>query len=176
MDSIIHLLHSIQSTRLAAVGSATILVYDHLITIDQEIDLVWRKDWSFLKGVFIFHRYLGIVCTFWFHWEMWGYTVVVLASELVLLLWISVLYNRKKHILGFLEVLFVAELISVVVILAKSFARLQSSHCVMRFSISLILDQLRPILYLDLTFALWSTNQSSSTGTGFLCSCTTQLS
>ncbi|KAJ7497118.1 hypothetical protein FB451DRAFT_216883 [Mycena latifolia] len=62
MDSAIHLLDSFQHTRLAAVGSATILVYDHFITLDQEIDLVWRKDWSFLKCVFIFHRYLGIVC------------------------------------------------------------------------------------------------------------------
>ncbi|KAJ7675101.1 hypothetical protein B0H17DRAFT_1081781 [Mycena rosella] len=143
MDSSIHVLDSIQRTRLAAVGSATVLVYDHFITIDQEINLVWKKDWSFLKCVFIFHRYLGFLCVmielfatlsphvsddvsaFWFHWEMWGYTVVVLTSELVLLLWIFVVYNRKVHILAFLGVLWTAELISVVVILAKSFARLQ---------------------------------------------------
>ncbi|KAJ6558562.1 hypothetical protein DFH09DRAFT_534632 [Mycena vulgaris] len=143
MDSAIHLLESFQSTRLAAVGSATILLYDHLITIDQEIDLVWRRDWSFLKCVFIFHRYLGFVCviielfvtlnpnvsdqvsTFSFHWEMWGYSVVVLTSELVLLLWIFVLYNKNLRILAFLGVLFLAESLSLVVILAKSFARLQ---------------------------------------------------
>ncbi|KAJ7367838.1 hypothetical protein DFH08DRAFT_6715 [Mycena albidolilacea] len=139
----IHLAHSFQSTRLAAVGSATILLYDHLITIDQEIDLVWRKDWSLLKGVFIFHRYLGLACvlielyailntnvsqsvsTFWFHWEMWAYTVVVLTTELVLLLWIFVIYNRNVQILAALGVLFVAEMVSVIVILAQSFPRLR---------------------------------------------------
>ncbi|KAJ7667577.1 hypothetical protein DFH06DRAFT_221767 [Mycena polygramma] len=102
MDSaVLHILRSFQSTRLAAVGSATVLLYDHLITIDREIDLFWRKDWSFLKCVFIFHRYLGLAGVlvelyailsprvtdapglFWFQWEMWGYTVVVLTSELL---------------------------------------------------------------------------------------------
>ncbi|KAJ7929135.1 hypothetical protein B0H13DRAFT_1965750 [Mycena leptocephala] len=140
-----HLLHSFQSTRLATVGSATVLLYDHLITIDQEIDLFWRRDWSLLKGVFIFHRYLGLtcalialsailspnvtdavsICTFWFQWEMWGYTVVVLTSELVLLLWIFVIYNRDMRVLAMMGVLFVAETVSVIVILAKSFAQLQ---------------------------------------------------
>ncbi|KAJ7047823.1 hypothetical protein C8F04DRAFT_1060222 [Mycena alexandri] len=63
-------------------------------------------------------------CTFWFNWELWAYTVVVLTSELVLLLWIFVLYNRKTTVLAFLSVLFVAQSVSVIVILAKSFAHL----------------------------------------------------
>ncbi|KAJ6510275.1 hypothetical protein C8R47DRAFT_790223 [Mycena vitilis] len=144
MDSaVLHILRSFQSTRLAAVGSATVLLYDHLITIDREIDLFWRKDWSFLKCVFIFHRYLGLagvlvelyailsprvtdaVSLFWFQWEMWGYTVVVLTSELVLMLWIFVIYKRDRRVLWALGVLFVAQLTSVVVILVKSFALLQ---------------------------------------------------
>ncbi|KAJ7755707.1 hypothetical protein DFH07DRAFT_487842 [Mycena maculata] len=52
-------------------------------------------------------------------------TVFVLTSELVLLLWIFVMYKRNIHILQFLGALFVAELIAVVLILAKSFTRLQ---------------------------------------------------
>ncbi|KAJ7727945.1 hypothetical protein B0H16DRAFT_1894305 [Mycena metata] len=130
----IRFVESIQSTRLAAVtylnppevGSATVLLYDHLITLDQEIDLVWKRDWSLLKGVFIFHRYLGNVRsgTWWFYFEFWGYTSIVLTSELVLLLWIFFLYNRRRDILAFLSVLFVAQAVSVVVILGKSFAQL----------------------------------------------------
>jgi hypothetical protein len=138
----IRFVESIQSTRLAAVGSATVLLYDHLITLDQEIDLVWKRDWSLLKGVFIFHRYLGLlgviielfaimspdvtdsICTWWFYFEFWGYTSIVLTSELVLLLWIFFLYNRRRDILAFLSVLFVAQAVSVVVILGKSFAQL----------------------------------------------------
>ncbi|KAK7061324.1 hypothetical protein R3P38DRAFT_2828854 [Favolaschia claudopus] len=59
---------------------------------------------------------------------MWAGTAVVLTSELVLLLWIFVIYNRNVHILAALAVLFVAETISVVVILVQSFARLQSIY------------------------------------------------
>ncbi|KAJ7179547.1 hypothetical protein C8R46DRAFT_643602 [Mycena filopes] len=139
---LVRLAQSVQSTRLAAVGSATVLLYDHLITFDQEIDVVWRRDWSFLKCVFLFHRYLGLLCviielfailspnvtdsvsTFWFQWEMWGYTVVVLTSELVLLLWIFFLYNKNTNVLAFLGILFFGQTVSVIVILARSFAHL----------------------------------------------------
>ncbi|KAJ7265880.1 hypothetical protein B0H12DRAFT_174460 [Mycena haematopus] len=154
-----HYAHSFQSTRLAAVGSATVLLYDHLITLDREIDLVWRKDWSLLKGVFILHRYLGLGCVlfelygakrpsifvwitemkrtqpfqtqfadrcaFWFQWEMWSYTAVVLTTELVLLLWIFVIYGRSRQILAALVALFVAEMAAVVIILAQSFVHLK---------------------------------------------------
>ncbi|KAJ6594376.1 hypothetical protein B0H19DRAFT_59331 [Mycena capillaripes] len=140
----IHLLHSIQNIRVAAIGSATVLFYDHLITLDQEV-CASRKDWSILKGVFIFHRYLGLLCliiglyaslspdvtdsvrVFWIQWEMWGYSVVVLTAELVLLLWIFVIYNRNMRILACLGALFVAQLVAVVVILAQSFARINIS-------------------------------------------------
>ncbi|KAJ6516363.1 hypothetical protein C8R45DRAFT_242258 [Mycena sanguinolenta] len=66
-------------------------------------------------------------CTFWFHWEMWGYTAVVLTTELVLLLWIFVLYDRNRQILTALTVLFVAETATVVTILAQSFVHIQGS-------------------------------------------------
>jgi len=145
-----HYLRSFQSTRLATVGSATILLYDHLITIDQEIEFVWRKDWSLLKGVFILHRYLGLgcvlfqfyailspnvtdsLCTFWFRWEMWGYTSIVLTTELVLLLWIFVIYDRNRQILAALSVIFATQTVALVVILAQSFTRLKSSANIAR--------------------------------------------
>jgi len=146
MDPIyLHLLHSIQSIRFSAIGSATVLFYDHLITFDQEIELIWKKDWSILKGVFIFHRYLGLICliiglcatlgrditdpicSFWIQWEMWGYSTVVLTAELVLLLWIFVIYNKNRTILTILGVLFVAQLVSVVAILGQSFAQIKIS-------------------------------------------------
>ncbi|KAJ7209548.1 hypothetical protein GGX14DRAFT_566056 [Mycena pura] len=151
MDSIIHLLHSIQSTRLAAAGSSTIVIYDHrmsllkifafvlligvVLTFDQEIDFVWRKDWSFLKCVFIFvlsgftgkHGFMRwCVQSSMYNDEFYHSVVqVVLTSELVLLLWIWVIYNRSKGILSFLGVLFVAQTAALFVILATSFAQLQ---------------------------------------------------
>ncbi|KAJ7347106.1 hypothetical protein DFH08DRAFT_961480 [Mycena albidolilacea] len=130
----LHLLQSIQSIRFSAIGSATVLFYDHLITFDDEIEFIWRKDWSILKGVFIFHRYLGLTCliiglcgVFWIQWEMWGYSTVVVTAELVLLLWIFVIYNRNRVILLVLAVSFMAQLISVVAILAQSFSQIKIS-------------------------------------------------
>jgi hypothetical protein len=55
----------------------------------------------------------------------------------VLLLWIFVIYNRDKRVLAMMGVLFVAETVSVIVILAKSFAQLQSTnHYAFRLIIS----------------------------------------
>ncbi|KAJ7895974.1 hypothetical protein B0H14DRAFT_2558422 [Mycena olivaceomarginata] len=83
-----------------AVGSATILLYDHLITIDQE------------------HRYLGLACVLI---ELYGEERSVLSGingRCGPILW-------NMQILAALGVLFIAEMVSVVVILAQSFAHPQ---------------------------------------------------
>ncbi|KAJ7603953.1 hypothetical protein DFH06DRAFT_1391716 [Mycena polygramma] len=43
---------------------ATILVYDLLCTLDQEILYVWPRPWSMSTALFIFNRYLPFVDTF----------------------------------------------------------------------------------------------------------------
>ncbi|CAE6454421.1 unnamed protein product [Rhizoctonia solani] len=40
-----------------AVISLCLLVYDYVITIDQEVKFVWSQRWSFGKAVYIFIRY-----------------------------------------------------------------------------------------------------------------------
>lgn len=132
------LVHALEATRYSAIASATILFYDHLISLDREISLIWSRSWSFLKGVFIWHRYFGLLCvllemtallsndvtprfcSFWFRWETLGFSTAVLSSELVLLLWIFVMYNRNRRIVSFLAVLFVVEVIAVFTIIGES--------------------------------------------------------
>ncbi|EFI26683.1 hypothetical protein CC1G_15454 [Coprinopsis cinerea okayama7 len=41
-----------------AAGTAVVL-YDHLTTLDLEIELVWRRKWSYVKVLYILNRYLG---------------------------------------------------------------------------------------------------------------------
>ncbi|OCH90243.1 hypothetical protein OBBRIDRAFT_793484 [Obba rivulosa] len=129
----------IRLSRYAAFVGATIVLYDYLICVDQEVNLVWRKQWSIVKGVFLWHRYLGICavvfqaavlsltdvtnefCSFWFRWETWGYSTIIFTSELVLLLWIYVVYNKNRYILAITSFLFLLEVVTVVTILATSF-------------------------------------------------------
>ncbi|KAJ1306748.1 hypothetical protein OPQ81_007734 [Rhizoctonia solani] len=43
-----------------AVISLCILLYDYMITIDQEVKFIWGQRWSFGKVVYIFIRYATI--------------------------------------------------------------------------------------------------------------------
>ncbi|EMD37779.1 hypothetical protein CERSUDRAFT_83551 [Gelatoporia subvermispora B] len=129
----------IRLSRYAAFVCATIVIYDYLICVEQEVDLVWRKQWSIIKVVFLWHRYLGLFavifqvavltlsdvsdsfCGFWFRWETWGYSLLIFTSEMVLLLWIYVVFNKNRYLLVALSLLFLAEVAAVIAILAKSF-------------------------------------------------------
>ncbi|ESK92960.1 hypothetical protein Moror_9033 [Moniliophthora roreri MCA 2997] len=50
------------STRYAGVAAITILLYDHIVTFGAEVDLIWTKSWSFIKALFLVHRYFGFIC------------------------------------------------------------------------------------------------------------------
>jgi Family of unknown function (DUF6533) len=47
---------------LEEVGGLVTLLYDHALTLDQEITLIWKAPSSFVKWVFLVNRYLSEVC------------------------------------------------------------------------------------------------------------------
>jgi len=59
---------------------------------------------------------------FWVRWETWGYFTIVLTTEVVLLLWIFVVYDRNLWILAFMGFLMLGEIATVATILAMSFS------------------------------------------------------
>ncbi|PBK61621.1 hypothetical protein ARMSODRAFT_1025539 [Armillaria solidipes] len=50
-------LRDVRSTRCAALASGVIVLFDHLITLDDEVELIWRSHWSIGKMLFIINRY-----------------------------------------------------------------------------------------------------------------------
>jgi len=55
-------LEAIQLTRYTLLSCAFIIFYDYAISFDREVELIWRKRWSIIKAVFLWHRYFGIFC------------------------------------------------------------------------------------------------------------------
>ncbi|KAG8748671.1 hypothetical protein FRC10_000062 [Ceratobasidium sp. 414] len=55
--SAISFISNTQRTRNAALAAMVLLVYDHVITFDAEVDLVWFKPWSWSKILFFWNRY-----------------------------------------------------------------------------------------------------------------------
>ncbi|KAG2109080.1 hypothetical protein BD769DRAFT_1498156 [Suillus cothurnatus] len=42
------------------VAAGVIVVYDWVITLGQEIELVWRQRWSLMTVLYLVIRYIGI--------------------------------------------------------------------------------------------------------------------
>ncbi|KAG9087156.1 hypothetical protein FRC06_002702 [Ceratobasidium sp. 370] len=51
------LARAIQATTSLAVASLAVMVFDTIITCDQEAKFVWRQQWSFGKAMFLFIRH-----------------------------------------------------------------------------------------------------------------------
>ncbi|KAI0812699.1 hypothetical protein BC629DRAFT_1589424 [Irpex lacteus] len=157
-DDTINALRNLESTRLCAFASVIIVFYDCLLSLEQEIQLVWNKPWSIIKCVYLWHRYFGVFCiafeavalsmndasdkvivrishlnllllwalsrpsscSFWFQWEVWCYLGLVFTSEVTLILWIWLIYNRGRLLFAALATAFVAEITSVIALLAMS--------------------------------------------------------
>ena len=41
-------------------------IWDYIITFTKEVDLVWKSKWSFMKGLYLFQRYLPFIDTVFF--------------------------------------------------------------------------------------------------------------
>ncbi|KAG9103575.1 hypothetical protein FRC06_009827 [Ceratobasidium sp. 370] len=55
--SVVSLISNTRRTRNAALAAMVLLVYDHVITFDAEVELVWFKPWTWSKILFFWNRY-----------------------------------------------------------------------------------------------------------------------
>ncbi|KAG2101149.1 hypothetical protein BD769DRAFT_1508573, partial [Suillus cothurnatus] len=42
------------------VAAGVAVVYDWILTVGQEIELIWRQRWSLMKAIYLVIRYIGI--------------------------------------------------------------------------------------------------------------------
>ena len=40
--------------------------WDYILTFEMEVDLVWKSNWNFIKGLYLFQRYLPFAELIWF--------------------------------------------------------------------------------------------------------------
>ncbi|KAJ3562174.1 hypothetical protein NP233_g9744 [Leucocoprinus birnbaumii] len=102
-------------SRMICLAAGTILLYDHLTTLDQEINLVWR-------------RRLGTYGTACFRWDIAACILIAFSivwCEVILVLRTWALWNMSGRILGFFGIVACAKVPLAVVGLYKS---IHSSH------------------------------------------------
>ncbi|KAI0065058.1 hypothetical protein BV25DRAFT_127126 [Artomyces pyxidatus] len=108
----------VQKSQYAGVSSSVIILYDHVLTLDREIQLVWFESWSIGKVLFLACRYYWTfaaifndyalmsswhksepVSDFWISWQGWTTVFVAGAlTEVILLLRIRALYAGDRRL------------------------------------------------------------------------------
>jgi len=112
----------------------TIMVYDHLITFDIEVERIWSLKWRLPKFLFLINRYVApsliimtgfansifpvlfSFCNFLMHFKHWTMILALGTSGLILLIRVAALYGHSEIMLRFLVGLFVCQMVTVIVI------------------------------------------------------------
>ncbi|EMD36599.1 hypothetical protein CERSUDRAFT_84781 [Gelatoporia subvermispora B] len=123
-QEIVSALRIVSRIRYSELASSTIIVFDHLLTLDQEIELIWRSPWSLGKSLFLMTRYYTLVtvifnnfalfsdeltttvCLAWYRWQGWTGVVSFVLAELILQLRLYAMYSLNKKILIFMGTTF----------------------------------------------------------------------
>ncbi|KAG2003050.1 hypothetical protein CC2G_003683 [Coprinopsis cinerea AmutBmut pab1-1] len=70
------ILQHIEYTRYAQLASSSIIIYDHLVTFDSEVELIWKANWSKGKVLFILNRYYSLASVIFNNygasWALWS--------------------------------------------------------------------------------------------------------
>jgi len=137
--SLLEVFTILQWTKLVTVSATTLVLYDHMITLDQEVNLVWRARWSVGKILFIIIRYENLFifpfqtlamfipapteqfCVAWVRWEWCIGLTTSLLAEIVLQLRIYAMYGRSKKIALLLITGFSLSVVATLIILIKLF-------------------------------------------------------
>ncbi|KAJ3935768.1 MAG: hypothetical protein NXY57DRAFT_988394, partial [Lentinula lateritia] len=107
----------VYASKYASLAASVIIVYDHLITLDNEFDLIWKSSWSIGKGLFIINRYYSLAsviannyalfgtaltnsgCLRYYHWQGWTGLIACMIAETILQMRLYALYFLNKRIL-----------------------------------------------------------------------------
>ncbi|CAE6490313.1 unnamed protein product [Rhizoctonia solani] len=98
------------------IASLTFVLFDHVVTIDQEVERIWKSPWSLPKVLFLFNRYTGpisllvnttiftnspaySVCQKWIHFEGAAGIIAKAAAEMIMIFRLYALYRGSKIML-----------------------------------------------------------------------------
>jgi len=108
------------------VAVATIVVYDCIINLDREIDLIWNRKLTFVSWLYFICRYLSVAmvifailitttfslssmgCTAVSQTYTWSSFVLTVATHAIMVLRIHAMFHKSKAILALLLVAFLA--------------------------------------------------------------------
>ncbi|KAF9547859.1 hypothetical protein CPC08DRAFT_358915 [Agrocybe pediades] len=121
----------VQVTRFTVLSACCFLIYEHLITFDEEVNLIWVSKlarMSLGKVLFLLNRYFGlfaVLCALYgslsgsvtdavsFQYQLgktWGLVAFTILGEAILQLRIYALYINHKYLIAFMVTCFVVSI------------------------------------------------------------------
>jgi hypothetical protein len=145
VNLILDAIRGVQSTRYSELASSTIIIWDHLITIDQEVELIWNAHWSIGKCLFIINRYYALCCVVfnnyalftttlsdsfciqWFQWQGWTGLATCMIAEIILQVRLYALYFLNKKVLALMVTCFIGTSVASAIVLSSVFSEMKAS-------------------------------------------------
>lgn len=128
--------------RYCTLAAWVMMLYDHIVHFDKEVELFWGKPWSAAKCLYFFNRYvspvfLGIhamiflsphvtdgLCLSWFKFEGYTGTIAIASVEMILGFRVLALWNRNKWIAAILVFALLAEVAAMLAILSSTYVNM----------------------------------------------------
>ncbi|OBZ78058.1 hypothetical protein A0H81_02321 [Grifola frondosa] len=136
-----------------ACAATAFLIYDTAIHLSDEVEYIWQGPGGWIKWAYVFIRHLPYLvqgtiltlvgasknghtwssaqCRDWIIYQLTLMEALTLAVEIVLIARIYAMYHRNKVVLGIVSVLFVAEVVAMITVLAICIPKISfNSHCI----------------------------------------------
>ncbi|KIM44057.1 hypothetical protein M413DRAFT_443118 [Hebeloma cylindrosporum] len=143
---VVRLVHIMRLVTYFDVSASTLFVWDYMLTFRMEVDLVWKSKWTFMKGLYLFQRYLPFIDTAWLVlyrqtggnltrtacWDTYHASGVLMivglaASEMILTIRTWAVWNRNRRLSIILPILYALVWGSCFFFLSKFLNSLRSS-------------------------------------------------
>jgi len=124
--------------KICQLVPTVVVLYDHLITIDQDVNLVWTKPWTLAKVLFLWNRHFGSLflltealvfyvqpisdqfCHDWFIVQCWSIAVIIWSMQAIMLFRTFAMYNQNRFIKALLLFCFALQNLVMALILIVS--------------------------------------------------------
>ncbi|KAJ7097427.1 hypothetical protein C8R44DRAFT_812223 [Mycena epipterygia] len=136
-DETIALLQLVADSRLTgyfAVASLCVLIYDHLVCIPQEVELMWKSRLGLAKLIYLWNRYFSLIaislnasvivreiaterrCMNWLKVQGVTSTIIIGTVDVVLMLRVWILYGRPRLLIWLFASMAIAEVTSMITV------------------------------------------------------------
>ncbi|KAF8874176.1 hypothetical protein BD779DRAFT_261270 [Infundibulicybe gibba] len=128
----------VQLTNYLVAAAATLVVFDYILTVQQEVALIWRSPWNPTSLLYIWNRYYTLiilaidlsfmfrvidsdkVCNKYQTFQNISGVVLVVTIDVILALRVWILYEKNRRLLWFFAFFISAELIAMTIVAVEA--------------------------------------------------------